>query len=246
MPQSLDRNEVHLFYAWTEWMDDDARRSAFLTLLSEEEKVRHQRFLFEPSRREFLLTRALVRTLLSRYADGVGPAEWRFVQNAYGRPELASPQLPFKLCFNLSNTQGLVACAVCVDRSVGVDVENVSRATSGLHLAQRFFSPDEVHALKALPESAQRERFFVYWTLKEAYIKARGMGLAIPLRQFSFHPASEREWSIAFHPPLVDPEEAWQFTLEKPSPLHQLALAVALRRGESVRVSMGAASWLTA
>src|SRR6185436_18685723 len=92
-----------------------------------------------------------------------------------------------RLHFNLTNTRGLVACAVSVAHAeVGVDAEALDRSGETVAIADRYFSTEEVRALRALPESAQRQRFFAYWTLKESYIKARGLGLRLPLDQFSF------------------------------------------------------------
>ena len=92
------------------------------------------------------------------------------------------------LRFNLSHTDGLVVCLVAVEREIGVDVEHTARAGSvGIEIAERFSSPSEVAELRSLPFADQRSRFFDYWTLKEAYIKARGLGLHLPLDQFSFH-----------------------------------------------------------
>ncbi len=123
--------------------------------------------------------------MLSRYAD-VAPRDWPFRIDEHGRPELAArPAGTPDLRFNVSHTNGLVACAVTVGREVGVDVEHTGRRL--VHdVAERFFSPREVADLRACPAADQPVVFFDYWTLKESYIKARGLGLALPLRQFSF------------------------------------------------------------
>jgi 4'-phosphopantetheinyl transferase len=171
---------------------------------------------------------ALARTTLSRYAP-VPPAAWTFRENAYGRPEVdvAGHQ---DLWFNLSNTRGLIACVVARDREVGVDVEDTERGTETVGVAGRFFSPFEVAALHALPEGARRGRFFDYWTLKEAYIKARGMGLAIPLDQFSFLLDEAPPVRVAFDPRLGDDAGSWQFEQFTLTARHRTAAAV--RRGE--------------
>src|SRR4029078_6585429 len=112
---------------------------------------------------------------------------------------------------------------------VGVDVEDRTRKGETVQIADRFFSPVEVAALRALPEERQRERFFDYWTLKEAYIKARGMGLAIPLDQFSFLLEPDMPIRIAFDPRLADDPLAWQFEQFALGGSHQTSAAV--RRG---------------
>jgi 4'-phosphopantetheinyl transferase len=197
--------------------------------LSAEETRRYHAFHFEKHRVQYLLTRALVRTTLSRYT-GTTPRAWRFVDNAHGKPAIAEPLPTTPLAFNLSNTEGVVLCAVTRGFDIGVDVEAVDRAGETVSIADNFFSSREAAELRALPIDRQRARFFDYWTLKEAYIKARGLGLAIPLDQFTFllredSPAIE----IVFDPKLGDDASAWQFARLELGTAH--AAAIAIRRG---------------
>jgi 4'-phosphopantetheinyl transferase len=222
----LPQGEAHLWWVRPERITDPALVRAYLDLMTPEERDRHGRYRFEQNRQEFLLTRALVRTTLSRYAD-VRPEDWRFGQNDHGCPFVLEPRSAAHLSFNLSNTTGLVACLVCRDREVGVDVEPLERRGETVQIADRFFSPFEVQALRALPAEEQRPRFFEYWTLKEAYIKARGMGLALPLDQFSFH-LEARPIQISFGPKLIDDPASWQFEQFRPTGEH--LIAAALRR----------------
>ncbi|AUX24198.1 4'-phosphopantetheinyl transferase [Sorangium cellulosum] len=219
---------AHLWYVFSDAVRDEALLAAYHRLLSPDEAERQARFLFAENRHEYLLTRALVRSVLSRYAR-VAPEAWSFVRNEYGRPQIAGPPGAPPLRFNLSNTRGLIACLVAMDRDVGVDVEDTGRASSTVDIADRFFSPAEVRALHAQPEAARRARFFEYWTLKESYIKARGMGLAIPLDHFSFHLDDGPSIGISFDPRLADDRAAWQFALYRPSAQHMMAAAI--RRG---------------
>ncbi|HZO16854.1 MAG TPA: tRNA epoxyqueuosine(34) reductase QueG, partial [Polyangiaceae bacterium] len=201
--------------------------SACYEVLDETERARHARFKFERHRHQFLVAHALVRWTLSRYAP-VAPAAWRFVCNEHGRPEVSGPDHAPPLAFNLSHTDGLSACAVgAVGQTLGVDVEALDRRTETTAIADRFFSELEVRALRALPEAEQRERFFAYWTLKESYIKARGMGLAIPLGRFSFELDRGLPISISFDPRLEDEPERWRFALLRASERHFLAVATA-------------------
>lgn len=224
-----------------------ARRAAYDALLTEGERARHQRFMFERDRDLFLATRALVRATLSRYAD-VAPEEWRFERTEHGKPYLVGPTDAPRLHFNLSNTYGLVACAVSSElESVGVDVENTTRGTDAIEIADRFFSELEVAALHALPEARHQERFFSYWTLKESYIKARGLGLAIPLGHFSFLIEEARPIRIRFDPRLEDDPERWRFRLFRASERHTLAVGAATENMElalrwSRTVPLGGAS----
>ncbi|APR88149.1 4'-phosphopantetheinyl transferase [Minicystis rosea] len=230
----LPEGEIHVHYLLDGDITDARLLAAYEALLAPEERARRARYRFEHSRREYLLTRALVRATLSRYAR-VAPAAWAFRQNEYGRPEIDDPAHA-SLRFNLSNTRGLVACAVTRDRDVGVDVEDTTRAGETVEIADRFFSPVEHRALRALPADAQRGRFFEYWTLKEAYIKARGMGLAIPLDQFSFLLDDGPTIRIAFDPRLGDDASAWQFAQLALSPEHRTAVAVRRGHGSDLRI----------
>jgi 4'-phosphopantetheinyl transferase len=237
MPErELAPGEAHVDWILTAQAHDDVLASAYLALLDEGERARHDRYLFQRSKDEFLVTRALARTTLSRYAD-VDPRAWRFRFNAYGRPEIDGPGDHAGLRFNLSNTFGLVVCMVARDIDVGVDVEDVERRGQTTAIADRFFSPQEVAALHQVPEQAQRSRFFDYWTLKEAYIKARGMGLAIPLAHFSFSfEADAGGISIGFDPRLDDDPLAWQFWQLRPTERHVISAALRRGRGPDLRV----------
>lgn len=233
-PRALPEEEVHLFYLLPDEITDARLLGAYEGLLSDEERARRDRYKFDHSKREYLLTRALVRTTLSRYAP-VPPAAWTFAHNQWGCPRVADPALAW-LRFNLSNTRGLITCAVARDRDVGVDVEDTERSSETVGIADRFFSPLEVEALGALPPGAQRGRFFDYWTLKEAYIKARGMGLAIPLDQFSFLLDAGPRVGITFDPALADDASTWQFEQLTLTARHRTALAVRRGRGPDLRL----------
>ncbi len=232
-------HEVHVWYVETDHLVDEQRLMTYRDLMSPEERERNGRFFFPSGRREHLVTRALVRTTLSRYHPTVSPRDWRFTTNAFGRPELAGPTRQPALRFNLSHTDGLIACLVAVDREVGIDVENVTRAqVADIDIADHYFSPAEVAQLRLLPLSQQRDRFFDYWTLKEAYIKARGLGLQLPLDQFSFHLNNHAVIGISFGPEIVDDPTSWQFDLQSPTPCHRLALA--LRRHDEADLAVRA------
>lgn len=196
----------------------------FHALLTEEERARHDRLVFERHRLQFLATRALCRWALSQYAP-VPPEAWRFSIDAHGKPSVAAPAAWAGLRFNLSNTDGLVACAVGADvESLGVDVEKIDRKTEILELAEHSFAASEARILRALPAARQRERFFSYWTLKESYIKARGLGLKIPLRQFAFDLDEPGSVAIRFGAGIMDDPRAWSFALLRAGPEHLLAV----------------------
>ncbi|MGH9173991.1 MAG: 4'-phosphopantetheinyl transferase family protein, partial [Vicinamibacterales bacterium] len=211
--------------AETDAPEIEARLPAYRTLLSDDEARRVHRFVQQDDAMRFVIGRALARTMLSRYAE-VAPRDWPLVIDAHGRPELAArPAGAPDLRFNLTHTPGLVACAVTIGREVGVDVEHVGRRIT-YDVAERFFSAREVTDLRALPNTEQDTVFFDYWTLKEAYIKARGLGLALPLRQFTFLRRPGQAPSIAFAADLHDDAASWQFAQFWPTADHRMAVAV--------------------
>ena len=212
------------------WVVSTARLDVTLiprlaSLMTPDEAARTARFVREVDRHTFVVTRALVRTLLSRYGP-TRPADWRFTTNAHACPFVVDAQAGVPpLCFNVSHTAGLVALAVARGHRVGVDVEDVDRRVLE-DVPERHFAPSEVRDLRALPEAEQPVVFFDYWTLKEAYIKARGMGLALPLDQFAFSLHGDAAPTIHFVPGFDDDPAHWQFFQAWPTPHHRLALAV--------------------
>jgi 4'-phosphopantetheinyl transferase len=204
-------------------LDDPVRRRSSEALLSAEERARLDAFSFEQGRREFLLARVLARRSLSRHAP-VSPEAWRFELGEYGRPLVASPRT--RLSFNLSHTQGLAACVVSGEAEVGVDIEALDRNRETIALADRYFSPAEAAAVRAPPEAARRDRFFEYWTLKEAYLKACGIGLSLPMSHFSFDLSEGAPIGVRFAPSLCDEPSRWSFALLRPTPRHVAAVAL--------------------
>jgi 4'-phosphopantetheinyl transferase len=224
-PIHLPANAAHVWYTFPDAITDPALLSDYRTALSGEEIARLDRFYFEKHRHSFLVSHAMVRAVLSLYVD-VPAAAWSFVIGSHGKPEIANA-IPIPLRFNLSHTQGLAAVIVALERDIGVDVEQVSRREVSPELTERYFAPPEVAALRELPERERRDRFFDYWTLKEAYIKARGLGLALPLDGFAFHLTGDSS-RITFTDKIDDDPAAWQFARCRPGPDH--ALAAAIRR----------------
>lgn len=202
---------------------------AMLAMLSDQERARQQRFLPPAKRQEYLVTRILVRSVLGE-ALGVAPQALQFVSNEWGRPDVVSDLMPEKsaspLYFNVSHTEGLIVCLVSTEGEVGVDTESFARAPDLLALAPDVFSAKELSDLAALPLTDQPRRAVVLWTLKESYIKARGMGLSIPLDKFSFRfePGGVR---LEVEPELGDDGERWQFQWDTFG-THCISTAIAL------------------
>jgi 4'-phosphopantetheinyl transferase len=190
-------------------------------VLSADEVCRADSFVFDHDRQLFVISHSFVRAVLSEHCD-VRPSEWRFVVDEYGKPEVAAG-LP-SICFNLSHTKGLVACAVAFDHELGVDVENTDREVD-LDIAERFFSPREAKYLEQSPDDRKGEVFLEIWTLKEAYIKACGNGLLIPLDSFTVMPNHSAP-QICFAAGYFGEPSMWTFFQLRPSQDHQLAVCV--------------------
>lgn len=199
------------------------------------ERERAARFHFAADRAAYVAAHALTRALLSQHAPRP-LADWRFATGPYGRPEIVPEAGDPQLRFNLSHNRALVAVAVTHACDIGIDVEAVDPVRLTLDLAAHTFAPAEMAQVRALPEAARTQTLFAFWTLKEAYIKAVGRGLSLPLDSFAF---SLAPLSIRFSEACPDDPAAWRF--ERLTPTRTQALALAVRHPEptSVRVDAG-------
>lgn len=233
----LPDRHAHLWWARPERFSDPAALARYRATLTDDEREKTDRFRFARDRHTCLITRMLVRTTLSRYGN-VHPKRWRFRTNDYGRPEIFAPASTLR--FNLSHTNGLIVCLVSRARQVGVDVESLERTGRWMDLADRYFSPRETDALQRVNTASRPTRFLEFWTLKESYIKARGLGLAIPLADFSFNlPARSPDGiTIQFTPAIDDDATRWQFSLEKLGSQHLVATAVERGEGRLIRITL--------
>ncbi len=232
---TLSAQQIELWLAFYNQITDVALLSNLRLLLNEAERQQAQRFHFPDDRQRYLVTRAMVRTVLSRYVD-VAPADWVFSKNEYGRPEIVN-EAAAGLNFNISHSRGLIALGISRQRIVGVDVENLTTRQVSDGIAERFFSPDEAAELASVPAAQRQDRFFEYWTFKESYIKARGMGLSIPLEQFGFHFPDERSVGLRIDPQLGDDAERWCFWQFRPTPGYLLAVCAERLTGHAPTLS---------
>ncbi|PIE43319.1 MAG: 4-phosphopantetheinyl transferase [Gammaproteobacteria bacterium] len=209
---TLPADRIHLWFCKEQTVKESKTLALYQALLAPDEIEQLARFHFERDRYRYLLARCLVRSVLTLYHPVIRPENWQFKKNPYGRPEIANP-VSLPLYFNLSHSDKMVVMAVAAEQSIGVDVETIQRRNTGneLKLADRFFSPEEARQLSALPKSGQKNRFFQLWTLKEAYIKACGKGLSIPLDHFSFSFPDQSAIELRFASDNGDSPQNWLF-----------------------------------
>ncbi len=231
---------LYLYYCLTQAFRAEGPLSRCRALLDESELARLGRFRFEKDQHLYLVAHALTRLALDRHLGERDPGSFRFAAGPHGRPELVGA--PRGFFFNLSHTEGLVAVGIAEGREVGVDVEEAKARNATRDVAQRFFAPNEHGTLDGLSEAGWVGRFFDFWTLKEAYLKARGAGLSLPLDQFdfTFGPA-DGALRLNIAPSLNDRPERWQFGLYQVAERHRLAYAV--ERNGAPRVEVKLSEW---
>ena len=223
--------------AWHAHVDDAFRDGAAIararTGLTRGEQARFDRYHGDLDRRMFLLGRVMSRRLVGGALD-VAPDAWQWREGSHGRPEIADPPTPLQ--FNLAHSAGLVVCALARGRAVGVDVEDLERPPLDSRMVPRYCAPAEAADIEA-QGAAWRDRFLTYWTLKEAYLKARGLGISVPLREISFvlQPDGAR---ISFLGSLAGTSTDWTFQLERPTGRHLVAIAASSTEGASPSIAI--------
>ena len=219
----LGVDEVHV---WRAELDLDLSQMEELQqTLAPDEQVRAARLRFPKDRRHFVAARGILRNILARYLDQE-PALLRFSYSPSGKPSVVSRCDAKEIHFNLSHSHGLALYAITRDRDIGIDVELIQPTVAGEPIAEQFFSRGEVTALRALPPSAQINAFFQYWTRKEAYLKAQGGGLTIPLNSFSVTLCQAAP--TVGGAPSDEPRTmlGWSLRAVAPAPGYEAALAV--------------------
>lgn len=221
----LSENEVHVWRAALKvsvLVLPDLQR-----LLSEEEVTRAQRFYFEKDCRHFIVAHGVLRIILGRYLNA-DPSQLRFCYNAYGKPSLDFPFDKSKLNFNFSHSHEIALYAFTYAKQIGIDVEYMRSDIEYERLAKHNFSPKEQATLHALPEALKQQAFFNCWTRKEAYIKARGTGLSLPLDLFdvSLRPGEP----AALLSSREDPQESVRWSLYDLAPDSGYAGTLAVER----------------
>lgn len=236
LPISLSRQEVHI---WRVDLDQPSDRlMMFSTLLSSDEHERANRFYFEHDRRRFIVSRGGLRTILSFYLNCL-PCELQLQYGNHGKPELSDrPSHPIQ--FNVSHSHELAVYVVAYDRRVGIDLEYIRSLEKRDRLAHRFFSIRETEMLHALSESDKTTMFFRYWTCKEAYVKAIGVGLSLSTSTIEILLGARESTLLSV---AGNSQEAKQWTLQQfvPAPNYVAALAIEGHDGQLMYWNVGVA-----
>lgn len=217
------------------WLIDEAdfqtpqQLDQFQRWMNAEEQARWQRYRFDKDKHQFLISRAMVRMILSAYAPQIAPSDWQFDKNQYGKPQISAKlqaQLPQPIYFNLSHCTGCIALLVSHSAHSGIDVERSEKQSRNLdELAQYCFHEQEISQYQALEQHQKAQRFYQIWTLKEAYIKALGTGLATEPNSFAFEMQANQV--TEFRQTANDHFNHWQFEQRSLTAHIELAIAIA-------------------
>ncbi|MEE9335379.1 MAG: 4'-phosphopantetheinyl transferase superfamily protein [Granulosicoccaceae bacterium] len=228
-------NQVHVWLMFHDKLQTPPQL-ATSPLLNEQERLRQQRFVTPELQYRFQCRREMLRRSLTVYRPDIGESDWIFTLNPYGKPQIHPAQSQNQLYFNLSHTNGLTVLAISAYEECGIDIENtaVNRPSSYLDIADRFFTEPESEQIKQGSTDAQIQRFFDFWTLKEAYIKAVGKGLSLGLDRFQFALEPASPIAIEFPSPAIDNANTWVFHQETIGEDWRLAIALRAESSEPI------------
>lgn len=227
-PSYPEPGDVSAWHADAESLSAVAGRlTRALSWLRADERARFDRYRHQEDAHMFLLGRVMARTLVGR-ALGLDPMRWRWREGDRGRPEIDEPGVA--LHFNLAHSARLVACVLGHRREVGVDVEDLHRRPLARQIADRYCSPAERASIDGAGPTDWHDRFLTYWTLKEAYLKARGLGIAVPLRDVNMTVVGDGA-RVDFLASLAGTDTQWGFHLASPTARHVMAVAAATADG---------------
>ncbi|XP_047076159.1 4'-phosphopantetheinyl transferase HetI-like isoform X1 [Lolium rigidum] len=265
-PPLQSRREVHVWYLCPDEVNDQSQLNMYEELLSPVERKYAASMKVPELRKDAMLSRALLRTTLSRYTDcKIDPRSFEFKKNEFGKPEILWPPdnsiVERPLHFNISHTTSLIACGIAMHAHIGIDIEEKKRNTTKniLSLARRYFTPSEVDYLIAISDSdVQRKEFLKLWTLKEAYVKALGLGFSgAPFNTFSIMLETSKGIRISKVSKVCDDSisgsdhlsDNWQFTLAELNSSHYMSVCVeddSRKQGlENTPVPVGLKVWKT-
>ena len=213
---------TYIHYLQEEYCEHDR-----FELLNKEEQERAVAFKFDQHRNLYIGAHVFLRKVLS-YHTGFSPKDWKFHKNSYGKPFISNPEFK-SLQFNLSHTQGMIACAVNKYSIVGVDIEGMRSLNYMKQMSRRNYTEKEHNDIFSRENAeAQLYRFYTYWTLKEALVKAIGCGLSIPLRKVGFIQRENNDWSLEKKVFSDELDTNWIFNNKDFSDNYQVSVAVSL------------------
>src|SRR2546426_1262254 len=223
---------------WTLLTDDttDAETACRLQeILSADERNEARRFRRVTGRQRFVIARTLVRLALSHHFP-IPAGDWRFDRDRNGRPFVVAPAISPPVRFSVSHTHGLVACLITLSAEAAVDVEKVEHSQDLAMVAREVLSPAEQGALSVLSGTDWTTRFFDLWTLKEAYAKARGLGLSLTLSDIGFEIKPDNTISTHFASQIDDDSSDWVFWQRHLSAQHTISVAAKKSFGEGCKL----------
>ena len=229
-PTRLPAGVIHVWLGHATFCRAADRQAAW-AVLDPDERARSRTYAFEADQHRFIATRAMVRRMLSRYVD-VAPAAWIFGREPDGRPFVSAPDPDAALSFSVSHSGDTIGIAVARHREIGLDVERLSKDRDIEHIARRFFAPAEKDWLDQRPLSPvhgltadESTHCFVIWALKEAYAKARGLGLRMPLDRYAILPDAGGGARLQCGADIDPQPELWQFEHAITERAHVVAVA---------------------
>lgn len=236
-PSQSSLSEVQIRYIDPANVVDTGLIAQMHTWLDSTEKARLQRYKQADHRHTFLVSHALTRKMLGK-AIGCAPADIRLGVTGRDKPVLLAPSHEVPLHFNLSHTSGLAVVAMS-EQPVGVDVEHLTRKAPGPDLAKRYFTAAEHQDIESQPDSLRQERFLMYWTLKEAFLKAQSWGIVDSLKGFEFEltPARIR---LRVRDAKLTPTHPWRFHHWQLPSAHMISLARSARLGPEPSIDIRA------
>lgn len=253
---TLHPNEIKVWYVQPEDFSDPAPLSTYYSWLSAAERKTLHRFRLQKHQHLYLIAHALLRGALSQASD-THPSAWQFHTNRFNKPLIAPQDEQQSLHFNLSHTEGLAAVSLTTLGSVGIDVERTSQHKSNTHntpdildsdIASDILTRDEYLDYLSVPLKQKHDRIMRYWTLKEAYVKATGLGLSAGLKTCSFDLNATPSPKIQFlSEDISDPMQcptAWQFWQTKLATDHLLAVGAHAPSEVECTISIEHATWL--
>ena len=223
MALKILHNEAYLWFCHPQFFQDKGLLSEFESVLSAAESERLQRFRFEKDRHSFLVSHAMLRHVLSKYLD-LEPSMLQFDTNDHGKPELVNVTGSSLLRFNLTHTEGLSACVVTLNKACGIDAESVHRKNNIAAVAKRMFAAEELAFLASCGNTELH--FYDFWTLREAYVKAVGTGLAGSSCDFYFSLQPDEQTANIYFKQTANDAANWKFSLLELDDEHRLSIAI--------------------